>query len=78
MAKCDLSIELDDPKMVYPGGGTISGVVRVVVDADVKCTGLEVSSGWKTHGRGNVASGQAGKANLFAGEWRAGENPELP
>ena len=42
MAKCDLSIELDDPKAVHPGGGTICGVVRVNVDADVKCNGLEV------------------------------------
>jgi hypothetical protein len=76
MAKCDLSIELDDPKTVHQGGGKISGVVRVVVDADVKCTGLEVTSGWKTHGRGNVASDDAGKATLFTGEWRAGENAE--
>ena len=76
MAKCDLSIELDDPKSIHSGGGKISGVVRVVVDADVKCTGLEVSSGWKTHGRGNVATGQAGKATVFAGEWRAGESGE--
>jgi hypothetical protein len=76
MAKCDLSIELDDPKSIYPGGGKISGVVRVVVDADVKCTGLEVSSGWKTHGRGNVATGQAGKLSLFDGEWRAGDTAE--
>lgn len=76
MAKCDLTIELDQPRSVHSGGGKITGVVRVAVDADVKCSGLEVTSVWKTHGRGNVATGQAGKATLFTGEWRAGENPE--
>jgi SpoOM protein len=76
MAKCDLSIELDDPQAVYPGGGTIKGVVRVTVDANVKCSGLVVTSNWKTHGRGNVASEEFGEVTLFAGEWRAGEKSE--
>ena len=76
MAKCDLSIELDKPDAIHPGGGTISGVVRVAVDSDVKCNGLEVQSGWRTHGRGNVASGTAGTVTLFAGQWHAGETPE--
>ena len=76
MAKCDLSIELDDPETVHPGGGTITGVVRVRVDADVNCKGLEVQSGWRTHGRGNVASGSAATVTLFAGEWNAGESVE--
>jgi hypothetical protein len=76
MAKCDLSIELDDPQKVYTGGDTISGVVRVRADADVKCKALEVSSGWKTHGRGNVASETAATVELFAGEWVAGAQSE--
>ena len=76
MAKCDLSIELDDPDKIYSGGSQISGVVRVRADADVKCKGLEVSSGWKTHGRGNVASGTQATVQLFAGEWIAGAQSE--
>ncbi len=76
MAKCDLSIELDDPETVHPGGGTITGVVRVRVDTDVNCKGLEIQSGWRTHGRGNVASGSAATVTLFAGEWNAGESAE--
>lgn len=76
MAKCDLSILLDEPDDVHSGGGTISGVVRVVVDADVECKGLEVKSVWRTHGRGNVASGSAGSMTLFQGQWRAGETHE--
>ena len=76
MAKCDLSIELDQPDVIHPGGGTITGLVRVVVDGDVKCSGLEVQSVWRTHGRGNVASGTAGQATLFSGQWNEGETTE--
>ena len=76
MAKCDLSIKLDQPDALHEGGGTVTGVVRVVADADVKCTGLEVQTGWRTHGRGNVASGTAGATTLFSGEWKAGETSE--
>lgn len=73
MAKCDLSIELDDPQTPRPGGGRVTGTVHVTADADVACKGLEVTSVWRTHGRGNVASGDAGQATLFSGEWVAGE-----
>ncbi len=76
MAKCDLSIELDDPDGMHSGGGTVTGIVRVRADADVSCSGLEVRSEWKTHGRGNVTSGTAGTLTLFSGEWRSGETNE--
>lgn len=76
MAKCDLSIVLDDPQGMHAGGGKISGVVRVQVDADVACKGLEVKSLWRTHGRGNVASETAGTSTLFQGQWQAGETQE--
>lgn len=73
MAKCDLSIELDDPNRIYSGGDKITGTLHVLADADVKCKGLEVTSGWRTHGRGNVARGSAETATLFVGEWTAGQ-----
>ncbi len=76
MAKCDLTIELDDPDRLYAGGETISGVVRVQVDADVNCNGLEVKSVWRTHGRGNVATGDCDSATLYTGRWTAGESAE--
>lgn len=76
MAKCDLLIELDHPDDMQQGGGTVTGVVRVIVDADVKCSGLEVQSVWRTHGRGNVATGTSGSVTLFSGQWRAGETHE--
>ncbi|MGI9471561.1 MAG: hypothetical protein ACR2NZ_08525 [Rubripirellula sp.] len=77
MANCDLSIELDQPDRVYLGGEMITGSVRVATDADVKCTGLEVSSGWRTHGRGNVDSGIGQTATLFVGEWKSGDQAEF-
>ena len=76
MAKCDLSIELDQPDRLFRGGETVSGTVYVSVHGDVKCTGLEVSSGWRTHGRGNVATGVVQSTTLFSGEWKAGEAAE--
>jgi hypothetical protein len=78
MAKCTLSIELAEPDAIHAGGGKISGVVRVAVDADVHCNGLEVQSVWRTHGRGNVSSGTGDSATLYSGPWRAGENREYP
>ncbi|MEL6106917.1 MAG: hypothetical protein AAFU85_12805 [Planctomycetota bacterium] len=75
MAKCDLSVELDEPDRVFGGGEKITGTVRVVVDANVKCKGLEIQTNWRTHGRGNIASGTQDSATLFTGEWTAGQNP---
>ncbi|TWU57207.1 sporulation protein [Rubripirellula reticaptiva] len=76
MSKCDLSIELDHPNAIIDGGSKITGVVRARTNADVNCKSLEVKSVWKTHGRGNVATGQAGSITLFEGQWQAGENNE--
>jgi hypothetical protein len=73
MAKCDLSIELDEPDRIYTGGDKVRGTVRVVVDDNVRCKGLEITSGWYTHGRGNVAKGTAETQTLFEGEWMAGD-----
>ena len=78
MPKCDLSIELDDPNTIYGGGGKISGTLRVTVDKDVNCKGLVVTSGWRTHGRGNVTSGTTQTETLFEGQWRAGDKIEYP
>ena len=76
MAKCNLSIELENPDSLYAGGDTITGTVRVDVDSDVNCKGLEVSSGWRTHGRGNVASGTTHTEVVYSGQWTAGEKNE--
>jgi hypothetical protein len=76
MAKCDLSIELDQGDAIHPGGGRISGVVRIDSDQSVRCDALEVQTVWRTHGRGNVTSGIVETATVFAGQWEAGERAE--
>ncbi len=76
MAKCDLTIELDDPKSVHAGGGTITGAVHVNVDKTVTTKGLLVESCWATHGRGNVDSGTVKTRTLYTGEWIAGAKHE--
>ncbi|MAI30624.1 MAG: hypothetical protein L7W43_08495 [Rubripirellula sp.] len=76
MAKCDLSIELDEPNRVYHEGEKVQGVVHVKVDSTVKCTGLVLSTGWKTHGRGNVTSGPAEETTVFSGQWTQGTKYE--
>ena len=78
MAKCDLSIELDQAKTLHLGGGKIAGVLRVNADKDVNCKGLEIKTVWRTHGRGNVAMGEADAQTVFAGQWRAGQQEEYP
>lgn len=73
MAKCDLTIALDEPDRVYAAGETVGGVVRVQVDADVACDALEVAAVWRTHGKGNVAEGESARITLYHGPWMAGE-----
>ena len=72
MAKCDLVVELDEPDRVYHSEETVQGKVHVDVDSDVKCSGLVISCGWKTHGRGNVAMGKADEETVFSGVWTGG------
>ena len=76
MAKCELSIELDEPNRVYHEGEKVQGVAYVKVDSTVKCTGLVLSTGWKTHGRGNVTSGPAEETTVFSGQWTQGNKYE--
>ncbi|MCO8121866.1 hypothetical protein NHH03_08975 [Stieleria sp. TO1_6] len=73
MAKCDLSIELDEPDRVYVGGDVITGTLHVMADSDVNCTGLEIQANWRTHGRGNVARGKSPWTTLFVGQWLSGQ-----
>ena len=72
MAKCDLTIELDEPNRIFRGGEFVAGKVSVRVDQDVKCNGLQLRSLWETHGKGNVAREVVEETILFQGEWTAG------
>ncbi|MGM0557831.1 MAG: hypothetical protein ACQEVA_15710 [Myxococcota bacterium] len=72
MAKCDLSVVLDEPNRTFEPGDRVTGRVVVDVDKAVRCDGLTVTHQWKTHGRGNVDRGAVGAETLFAGEWEPG------
>ncbi|WP_164104006.1 sporulation protein [Candidatus Laterigemmans baculatus] len=73
MAKCDLSIEMADGDRIVRGGERVRGTVVVRPDGDFNCKGLQISTRWETHGRGNIDSGEVDSVTAFEGEWRAGE-----
>ena len=78
MAACTLTVQLDDPTRARVGGEPISGTVIVVTDKEVQCKGLNVTSHWATHGRGNVAQGEVEVKTLFQGGWQAGQEYRYP
>lgn len=78
MAACDLKIQLDEPRKVYVGGEPISGTVVVQCSSAVKCSGLELTTYWSTHGRGNLATGDIDQQVLFQGEWEANKEYRYP
>lgn len=78
MAKCELSIQLEDPGRVYQGGDTVRGTVTVRVDKNVRCDGLHLRTIWETHGNGNVARGVTDETVAFQGDWVAGTTEQFP
>jgi hypothetical protein len=78
MAACDLKIELDEPDRPRTGGEPISGTVLVTATASVKCSGLEVTSYWSTHGRGNVDQGDVDQTVVFEGTWEPNREYRYP
>lgn len=72
MAKCDLSIHLDEPQAAYHPGDVVRGSVEVRTDEPVRCDGLTVELRWRTHGKASSVKETAVSARLFAGEWRGG------
>lgn len=73
MAKCELSVQLDEPERIYRGGEKIRGRVHVQANKNVRCNSLRVYTKWATHGRGNVASESDSGVTLYEGELSAGE-----
>jgi len=78
MSKCDLRIEFDRKDRRYSGGETVTGRVYVRVNESVKCSGITLTHQWRTHGRGNVASGTKETVELEAARsYSPGEEHEL-
>ncbi|MEM6363665.1 MAG: sporulation protein [Planctomycetota bacterium] len=81
MAKCDLRIELDDidpQQHVFTGDETVRGRVWVQTSAPVQCRGLKVATRYRTHGRGNVQTGDADSKIVFSGQWDEGQTLSYP
>ncbi|MHC5111371.1 MAG: vacuolar protein sorting-associated family 26 protein [Planctomycetota bacterium] len=79
MSKCDISISFDRPDRVYCGGETVSGVVSIQVNQDIKCNGITIARYWKTHGIGNRDRGTVQQENLAGKEPLAsGQRREFP
>ena len=78
MAECNLKIELDDPNRTRVGGENVTGTVLVSTSGPMQCKGLEVTSYWATHGRGNVETGDVDRQELFQGQWETGREYRYP
>lgn len=78
MAKCDLSIQLEDQQEIYRTGDVVRGYVEVRADEEVTCKGLTVTCRWRTRGRGNSVHGEGEEQQVFEGTWRAGMVQRYP
>jgi len=74
MSKCVLSIELEHPDAILRGGEKVRGHLRVDADADVRCRAITVGAGWRTRGKGNIATQSAPKVTVFSGDLVAGQS----
>lgn len=78
MAKCELTIHLDDENATFRGGDTVTGSVEVRTDGDVRCDGLTLECRWETHGKGNRVHGENPGIQLFVGEWAGAGTHRYP
>ena len=79
MSKCDLRIEFDRKDRRYSGSETVTGRVYIRVNESVKSSGITLTHQWRTHGRGNVASGTKETVELEAARsYSPGEEHEVP
>ena len=56
MAKCEVSVILDEPDKTYAPGEKVTGRVKVKVDEPCACKKITATFGWETSGRGNTRS----------------------
>ena len=71
MSKCDLYLVFEEPDRTYHPGDEVVGAAKIVVNKDTKCDKIFLRTEWRTHGRGNRASGgrhewQASSLSRFA------------
>lgn len=73
MAKCTLSVEIENPREQYVPGDVIDVIVHVETTDSVKCSALTLEFGWETHGTGNCDSDEFETQTLFDGQWSPGD-----
>jgi hypothetical protein len=79
MSKCEVKILFDRPEGVYKFGEAIAGAVQVAALADFHCRKITLIREWKTHGRGNIASGgEEGLILADAAAFKGGETRDFP
>lgn len=79
MSKCEISLRFNREDRTYAGGELVTGRAVIRVNEDVTCKGITLTHQWKTHGRGNTATGPKETIELApAGPLSAGETLDLP
>ena len=73
MSKCTLSIEVPGHEESVAPGDELQVIVHVSCDKTIKCNGLSLTRGWRTHGKGNRDQGGKRMEELFRGSWEPGE-----
>lgn len=71
--ECELQIEFSRPDRVYRTDERVQGRVRVQVDRNVHCRGLNLTAAWTTRGRGNPTHRNYFQDTVFEGIWQAGQ-----
>lgn len=79
MPGCDLQIVFDRADRTYAPDEPIKGSVKVSVNAACAYNKLTLQTLWRTHGSGNIDSGEAERVVLdTAGSWSAGDVKSYP
>ena len=73
MSKCNIEIRFDRPTAVYAAGEEVTGSILVAVNQDVNCKGIVIEHYWRTHGRGNSATGAKEQQTVTPGQLRRGD-----
>lgn len=73
MSKCNFTITFSKPDRIYTAGDEAKGTLNIVVNEAMTCKKLTLRSEWRTHGKGNVHSGDPQEQTLAGQEeWGAG------
>ena len=78
MARVRLRILLEEEQRTFAPGEEVRGRVRVEVDEDCTCRGVDVLLGWEASGDANRHTWEGGALRVGGGEWRKGQRHEVP